>query len=74
MQKVHVLGETSAGKSIGFIVREGLMEVAFKEGGQVPESLKGRFSNIKMLKELVDQYILSSKPKKEVKKVAPKGK
>lgn len=65
MSEVKVVGKTKAGKEIGYHVPDGsnLYEVAFKQGGEVPGILRGRWNDLRQLTMTIQGYIESSSPK-----------
>lgn len=73
---VKVIGKTPNNKEIGYRAVDGsvLYEAAFKDGGEVPNPLKGKYSNILALKGDVLAYLASfgssKKPARNVKKNA----
>ncbi len=70
MSKVVVLGKTSKGKEIGYkeLGYHRYMEICFKSGGQVPDDLKGNWTDVKQLTAAVNAYLATEKAAAETKK------
>lgn len=65
--KIVIVGKTKKGKEIGWrdTGKNCFKEAAFATGGQVPESLKGVYSNIKLLESNILTYLALEKSKKQ---------
>lgn len=63
---VKVVGKTKDGKEIGYrnLNKHCQFEAAFKSGGKLPDKLKGPYTNVKLLINLIQAYIETTKLKK----------
>lgn len=72
--KVKVIGVTPQGKEIG--IREvginRFKEAAFKDGGQVPDALKGNYTDGVMLEKAIKAYLAGLEQKKSASKAKSK--
>lgn len=74
-KRVIVVGKTANGKEIGYreTGRNCFKEVCFKDGGQVPDKLKGNWTDIMRMRSAINSYIKETEAKakeKPLKKTA----
>ena len=76
--KVKVVGKTPSGKEIGYreVGHSRYKEAAFKDGGELPEELKGNWTDPRMLEDRIQVYInrMEANFAKETKKALAKKK
>lgn len=67
---IRVVGKTKAGKELGYreVGHNRYKEAAFKGGGQVPEELKGVYTDPLMLEKAIHVYLAKDADKKTAKK------
>lgn len=75
-KQVIVVGKTAAGKEIGYreTGKNCFKEICFKDGGQVPDKLKGKWTDIIRMKAAIASYINETKAKAVKAESKPKAK
>lgn len=64
MYKEKIVGKTKAGKEVAYRVKEGesLRTIYFVQGGQVPASLQGGWTDTRQIEQQIAVYLSQEEP------------